>query len=146
MDSFSIQAKSLRDADIKSKLKGGIKKWKKMRVFPVHSSSQGRERNKQLYFVFSPCPNVRMLRKWNLMMAVLDQQKTSGGFNICGWYDKRVWDSLIYSPQKGKWEMLSLFFCLFLWNISYIFKRLQNELMEVLEWTVNYRRIIYFIY
>lgn len=43
-------------------------------------------------------------------MSVLDQQKTTGGFNMSGWYDKRVWDSQIYSPQKGKLEMLSFFF------------------------------------
>lgn len=47
--------------------------------------------------------------KRNVMTAVSDQQKTTGGFNISGWYDKRVWDSLIYSPQKRKWETLSPF-------------------------------------
>lgn len=34
-------------------------------------------------------------------------------------------------------DAISLFFFHFLWNISYIFKGLQNEMMEVLEWTMN---------
>lgn len=101
------------------------------------------EENKRLCFlVFFPCPNAWVHRKWNLMMTVLDQQNTTGGFNISGWYDKRVWGSLIYSPRKGNERLLSFFsFFFFFWPFPLKhflnLKFLSEEMLKELKWTMN---------
>ena len=136
-DSFQLLASCLWDAEVGWNPSQGEYKKKKMIRRVSRGSCSSRVGNTQLCLVF--CPNVRVLWKWNVMMTVLDQQKTTRGFNISGWYDKRVWDLLIYSPKKGKWEIAISFFRLALWNISSILKWLQSKMMKVLGWTMNVR-------